>query len=88
MELDLSPVKLTRGILVITGKRGVGKTTHCQLKIDDYQSLGYKVAGLLSPGRFDNSKKTGIFVKDLQSGASRLLASSVSGEIDDIRLGL
>lgn len=75
-------------ILVIGGKRGAGKTTYCQNAVAEYRKAGAKVAGLLSPGRFENGKKNGIFAVDLVSDQSRLAASPVPGEIaDGLRFG-
>jgi nucleoside-triphosphatase len=75
-------------ILVVGGKRGAGKTTYCQNAVAEYRKAGLKVAGLLSPGRFENGQKNGIFAVDLVSRESRLAASPISGEISDgIRFG-
>lgn len=75
-------------ILVIGGKRGAGKTTYCQNAVAEYRTAGVKVAGLLSPGRFENGKKNGFFAVNLASQESRLAASPVPGEISDgIRFG-
>ena len=77
----------TGKILVITGGRGVGKTTFCQKVIEATRASGLKVAGLLSPGRYENQKRNGIFAVDLAGGEFRLAASPVAGEIDGIRFG-
>ncbi len=74
-------------ILVITGWRGVGKTSYCQQAADKCQRAGLRVAGLLSPARFDQQQKNGIFALDLKSRKTQLVASSIPGEIDGICLG-
>lgn len=74
-------------IWVVTGGRGVGKTTWCQRAVNGYRQGGLTVGGLLSPGRFDGRQKTGFFAVDLASRASHLAASALPGEIDGLRLG-
>ena len=74
-------------ILVISGWRGVGKTALCQKVAARAQRLGRRVAGLLSPGRFVEGKKTGIFAATLATGETRLLASAIPGEVTGIQLG-
>ena len=81
------PLTPSGTILVVTGGRGVGKTTLCQQAIEQYRKAGLKVSGILSPGRFENHRKNGIFAEDLESHETRLTASSVPGEIDGIRFG-
>ena len=74
-------------ILVVSGTRGAGKSAGCQALIDRYRRPGRKIAGILTPGRFDQGQKTGYFALDLAGGASRLFASRVTGEIDGLRFG-
>lgn len=80
-------VKSSPPILVISGWRGVGKTTLCQRLVDTARAAGWDVAGLLSPARFEAGKKTGIQVEDLRSSERRLLASLLPGELQGSRLG-
>ncbi|MBN2118775.1 MAG: hypothetical protein JW730_19555 [Anaerolineales bacterium] len=79
----LMPVAGNSNILVITGERGVGKTTYCQQAVDKYRKAGLRVSGLLSPARFDRHQKNGFFTFDLDSHETRLAASSVPDEIMD-----
>ncbi len=79
--MDLTPISGPGKLLVVTGWRGVGKTTYCQQVAAEYRQAGRKVSGLLSPARFDQKQKNGIFVQDLVSCEIRLAASSVPGEI-------
>jgi len=59
---------------VLTGERGVGKTTQCRALADQARAAGWNVAGLLSPAVFENGLKTGILAEDLRTGESRPLA--------------
>jgi nucleoside-triphosphatase len=61
-------------ILVLTGKRGAGKTTFCSALVEQASVAGWDVAGLLSPAVFENGIKTGILVEDLRTSESRSLA--------------
>jgi nucleoside-triphosphatase THEP1 len=83
----LFPLSQNGTILVVTGWRGVGKTTYCQKAVEQYQKAGLKVSGLLSPGRFENGQKNGIFAIDLSSHESRLAASLIPGEMNGLRFG-
>jgi len=87
MELDGLPKQADGTILVVTGGREVGKTTFCRQVIERYRGAGKTVSGLLSPGRFIDGKKTGIFAIALETNEQRLLASLVAGEIDGMRQG-
>jgi nucleoside-triphosphatase THEP1 len=94
MDMNLSeknalsfPDSENGNILVITGWRGVGKTTYCRKLFERYRKTGLNVSGLLSPGRFDNNQKNGFFAVDLSTSETRLAASSVPGELDGIQLG-
>lgn len=76
-------------ILVISGGRGVGKTTFCRQLVELGRALNLDVAGLLSPARFSTEPllKTGIEVEDLRTGQRRLLASSLENELNGVKLG-
>ena len=80
-------VKSHSQILVISGWRGVGKTTLCQRLVEAARAKGLDVAGLLSPARFEAGQKTGIEVEDLRTRERRLLASLLPGELHGSRLG-
>ncbi len=94
--MDLNDPSLLTGhgqILVITGGRNAGKTTFCQQVVEAWRAAGRTVAGLLSPGRFDqcldrlDNRKNGFFVRDLRSGETRLAASAVPGELNGAQIG-
>lgn len=58
----------------LTGERGAGKTTFCRALAERARAAGWDVAGLLSPGVFENGVKTGILVQDLRTGETHPLA--------------
>jgi len=64
----------TPPLWVLTGERGVGKTTHCRVLVEQARASGWDVAGLLSPGRFKDGVKTGILTQNLRTGESRPFA--------------
>lgn len=59
---------------ILTGRRGSGKTTLCRRLAAEAKSLGWDVAGVVSPAVYDAGEKTGIEVLDLRSGESRQFA--------------
>jgi iron complex transport system ATP-binding protein len=62
-------------LLIVTGLSGAGKTTWCSKLVDLAQHNNLSVEGILSPGIFENGKKTGIEVRSLISGETRQLAT-------------
>ena len=87
MELASPAVDCEGKILVISGWRGVGKTALCEKIVAQARRAGRTVAGVLSPGRFAGGEKTGFFAVDVATRETRLLASTVPGEIDGLQLG-
>lgn len=73
--------------LIVSGASGAGKTTACQHLLVQMQAAGGRISGILSPPRFEEGRKTGIFARNLHSGEQRLLASCLPGEIDGLRFG-
>jgi nucleoside-triphosphatase THEP1 len=69
MDMTTSP------LWVLTGERGIGKTTHCRTLVEQARAAGWDVAGLLSPAIFENGVKTGILAQDLRTSESRPFAS-------------
>lgn len=67
-------------MIVVTGLSGVGKTTWCSEVIDLARQKGLEVKGILSPGIFYGSRKTGIEILDLSSGKRRQLAKLHDGD--------
>lgn len=64
----------TPPLWVLTGGRGIGKTTQCRALVEQARATGWDVAGLLSPAIFENGVKTGILAQDLRTNESRTLA--------------
>lgn len=58
----------------LTGERGAGKTTFCRALAERARAAGWDVAGLLSPGIFEDGVKTGILAQDLRTGETHPLA--------------
>jgi nucleoside-triphosphatase THEP1 len=61
-------------IVVLSGKSGCGKTTLCAQVATQAQAQGLAVAGVLTPPRLINGRKTGLDVVDLRTGQRRPLA--------------
>lgn len=60
----------------MSGPRGSGKTTTCRQLTQLARQRGLDCAGLLSLALFDGTRKVGIELVDLRSGASRPLAEA------------
>ena len=65
---------MTAALTIITGPRGSGKTTLCQELAATARRSGRDTAGVLSLGRFAETRKVGIDAIDLRSGQIRPLA--------------
>ena len=72
-------------ILIISGGRGVGKTTLCQRLAAAARDAGWQVAGLVSPANLEEGIKTAIQVEDLRTGERCLLARWSRDELAEIR---
>lgn len=68
-------------VVLVTGPRGVGKTTLCARFTVAAHEAGLDVAGLLSPARLADGRKVGIDVRDVRSGEQRPLAER-RGDMD------
>lgn len=64
-------------ITVITGERGAGKTRYCALEEINARSRQLTVAGVLCPSLFQNGKKVGFFIRNLETGDQRLGGSTI-----------
>ncbi len=69
-----------RRILVLTGRRGSGKTTACLELIEDARRHGLDCAGLVSPARIENGRRTGSDVVDVRTGERGPFAFAVEDE--------
>lgn len=66
-----------QNLTVLTGGRGVGKTTVCEAIIQSARTSGQRVAGILQPGRFNSwGEKIGFDLIDLASGVRRIAGNS------------
>lgn len=62
-------------IALLSGRRGVGKTTWCQALVQQARAFGLTVSGLLSPAVFQVGRKIAIDLHDLRSNETRRLAA-------------
>ncbi len=74
-------------LFLLTGSRGAGKTSLLQKLVEAAKQARWTVCGLLAPARLENGQKTGIHVIDAHSGARRLLASRIVGELNGPQIG-
>jgi nucleoside-triphosphatase THEP1 len=74
-------------LILLTGQRGAGKTSLVQKLVEAAKQSHWKVCGLFSPARLAHGQKTGIEVVDARSGARRLLASRIVGELHGPQIG-
>lgn len=61
-------------LILLSGRRGAGKTAFCRRLAQQARALGLRLAGLVSPAEFRNGEKIAIHVMDLVSSERRLLA--------------
>jgi nucleoside-triphosphatase THEP1 len=90
-----SPVNILAGLispnqknslLLVTGPSGAGKTQWCMMLADLAQAQGLRVRGLVSPAVLEDGQKTGIDLKNLETGEVRRLARRKRAEDGDVRL--
>ena len=62
-----------RGLYLISGASGAGKTQCCMAVVDQTRQLGLSVDGLLSPAVFADNQKVGIDLVHIQTGERRRL---------------
>jgi ABC-type cobalamin/Fe3+-siderophores transport system ATPase subunit len=67
-------------LLLLTGLKGIGKTTWCLKLIQIAEQQGIEMEGIVSPGVYSGGKKTGIEIINVQSGKKRLFAELNPGE--------
>jgi nucleoside-triphosphatase THEP1 len=81
MDMNVPPLWL------LTGSSGSGKTTFCRELVQYAHSLGWDVAGLLSPAWMETGKKKGILIEDVRSGDQHKLAYTSPQSRGDLQLG-
>ena len=74
-------------IWMVTGPRGMGKSSFCREMAESAQNAGWEVAGILSLVQMEWGLKTGILAEDLRTGISRRLASTVRRSESDLAFG-
>jgi nucleoside-triphosphatase THEP1 len=81
MDVKVPPLWL------LTGPSGTGKTNFCRNLAQHARSLGWGVAGLLSPAWIEDGQKIGILAEDLRSGEQHPLAYIAPHPHADLILG-
>jgi len=74
-------------LILLTGRRGVGKTRLLLELVEEAKQAGLTVFGLLSPAQVRQGRKVRLNALAPHSGARRRLASRVAGELRGPRLG-
>jgi nucleoside-triphosphatase THEP1 len=74
-------------IIGIVGKRGSGKTSLILSLLEEFQSQGMRIAGVISPGIFEGEQKIAIEMIDLVSREGRLLAILKDDEETGLQFG-
>ena len=80
-HLESSLVKPKNPFLLVTGGRGVGKTSALERAIDDLRQRGLKVGGLLSLGFWKDGEREGFKVMDILSGRCVPLCHREKGDL-------
>lgn len=81
MDLNAPPLWL------LTGPIGNRKTTFCRRLVQEARSLGWDVAGLLSPAWMKEGQKIGILAENPRTGEQRPLAYTTPHPQADLRVG-
>jgi nucleoside-triphosphatase THEP1 len=72
--------------VILTGARGEGKTSLCIALAERARRAGWRVGGIVSPGRWSNGQRDTYWVRDLLSGEERVLARR-SEQAEAVRMG-
>lgn len=62
-------------ISIITGLKHSGKTTLALNLIEQFKAKNWPVTGVIAPSLIENNRRSTIYVKNIQSGEEKLLAS-------------
>ncbi|MGB9673459.1 MAG: nucleoside-triphosphatase [Anaerolineales bacterium] len=76
-----------KGIILIIGDSGSGKTHFCNAYAEEARQHGWQVGGIICPAVFNGQLKTAIEALDVASGERRLLATPLPGRPKDIPVG-
>lgn len=82
--------KNPKGLYVVTGEIGTGKSVFCREMLLSAKEAGMKCGGILSPGVFDRSVKVKLLLHDIGKDEKKAFAEKVSlnGQAcSDLRLG-
>lgn len=74
-------------LFMLTGERGVGKTTFCKALASHARQNGWRVGGIITPVIFAGNEKVGILAENLDSGETHPLASLAQNAPFDMSLG-
>lgn len=64
----------TGNIIFLTGERDTGKTIVCEQVIKEMSRILKPITGVVSPGQYENERKTGIYCFDIATGDKKVLA--------------
>lgn len=81
----ISPNHHKPRLLLVTGPRGAGKSIWCKDLAWRAYARGLTLRGLVSPAIFEGGQKTGIALKDLETGEQRQLAHRKGTDDGDIQ---
>jgi len=62
-------------VVVISGGKHCGKTSFAEHLIEDFKSKNWPVSGILAPSTIENSVRASIYVKNIKTNETKLLAS-------------
>jgi len=66
-------------LLIITGKRNIGKTNACIKLVNYFKTRNLQISGIISLGLYENGRKVGILAKDIRTGEKKKLAVYYQG---------
>jgi len=72
--------------VILTGLPGSGKSTLCQMVIDNARERNIGIKGVLSPPFFESGEKIGIDLVDLSTGQRARLAKQHLSQVDTTRI--
>lgn len=76
-----------RGIILVTGESGSGKTRFCTAYSNKLKEKGWRIGGILCPAVFENGRKVAIEALDLEHGEKRIFATHQAQNPRDVWVG-